>query len=82
MSRVTSSGARGFRCGYISYDTWRITWVMDFYYAWSPLRWPRGFSRITDLAGAKLFCKKHGLPAPVIVSDQTASYQEDDGTPN
>ena len=64
MSRYSSSGAKSFRYRQIGHDEYRISWVIDFYYKNSPLRWPRKFTRITDKKGAERFCKKHGLPAP------------------
>jgi hypothetical protein len=55
-----------------SYDHWirrdggeyTIGWTVDFYYPSSRLRFPRGFKRWTDEAGAKRFARKWGLNMP------------------
>lgn len=51
---------------YIENLTWyyEISWMVDFYYSGSRLRFPRRFRRFTDKAGAKRFCRKHGLALP------------------
>jgi hypothetical protein len=54
------SGAYGFNCADLEFG-FEISWVVDFYYDGSRLRYPRTFRRITDEAGAKRFCKKHNL---------------------
>lgn len=46
--------------------TWgyEISWVVDYYYSGSRLRYPRTFRRITDELGAVRFCKKWNLEPP------------------
>ena len=63
MSRYQSSGAYGFKCHrfHDPYGDYEISWVIDFHYSDSRLRYPRRFTRVTDEAGARRFCKKHNL---------------------
>jgi hypothetical protein len=42
-------------------DWWRLHWTVDFYYSGSRLRFPRGFTRDTDMAGARRFVKRWKL---------------------
>lgn len=58
MSRHHSSGSYGHEVIYIAPDTYRISWIVDFYYPNSRLRWPRTFSRLTDEKGVNKFAKK------------------------
>lgn len=64
MSRYRSSGSYGHWLRRMGEDWYRIGWVVDFYYPDSRLRFPRGFHRDTDLAGAQRFAKKWKLPEP------------------
>jgi hypothetical protein len=64
VSRHSSSSAYGFKTWQIGHDHWRMSWTVDFHYASSRLRFPRGFTRDTDFAGAQRFAKRHGLRAP------------------
>jgi len=43
-------------------DYYVISWMWDRYYRDSRLRFPQTVRRITDLAGARRFAKKWGLP--------------------
>jgi hypothetical protein len=58
MGRHRSSGSNGQRCRKIEHDLYEISWVVDFYYPTSRLRFPRTFRRHTDEKGARKFCKK------------------------
>lgn len=66
MSRHSSSSAYDFRCHTVGgfSGCYRISWVVDFYYPTSRLRFPRRMKRDTDEAGARKFCKKHGIDFP------------------
>jgi hypothetical protein len=48
----------------IDIDHYRLSWVVDFKYPSSRLRFPRTFSRDTDEAGARRFAKRHECPMP------------------
>ena len=63
MSRHSPNKAYGHSIRRFGND-FEIAWVVDFYYASSRLRHPRGFSRITDERGARRFCKLHDLEMP------------------
>jgi hypothetical protein len=58
------SGGYGHRIRKIDNDTFRISWSYDTKIAGSRLRWPRGFSRVTDRAGAERFAKKWNTNMP------------------
>ena len=64
MSRFSSSGSYGHAIQHIGPDHYRLHWTVDRYYSGSRLRFPRGSSRDTDLAGAKRFAKRWKLPEP------------------
>lgn len=64
MSRHRPSGSYGHRIQRIGDDWFRLSWVVDRYYTGSRLRFPRGTSRDTDLAGARRFAKRWELPEP------------------
>lgn len=61
MGRFGGSNSYGFSCRKYGEDWYRLSWVVDSYYSNSRLRHPKRFTRDTDLAGAKRFCKKHDL---------------------
>jgi len=61
VSRYNSSGATDFGYRRLGCGDYEISWVIDFYYPDSRLRFPRTIRRITDVKGAKRFCKKHNL---------------------
>ena len=61
MGRYSGSNSYGFSYRKMGEDYYRISWVVDFYYSSSRLRYPRQFMRNTDLEGVKRFCKKHDL---------------------
>ena len=46
-------------------DCYRISWTVDCYVEGSRLRFPRVSRRLTDLAGAKRFARRHKLAEPV-----------------
>jgi hypothetical protein len=63
MGRYTSTGSTDHHCQRLGYG-FRISWVVDRYYAGSRLRFPTRYSRDTDAAGAQRFCKKWGIKFP------------------
>lgn len=64
MGRHRSSGSYGHVVRKMGDDWYRIFWTVDRFYSGSRLRFPRGSSRDTDLAGAKRFAKRWGLSKP------------------
>ena len=64
-NRYNSTGATRFSCRSLSDGDYKISWVVDYYYPDSRLRYPRKFSRITDMDGARRFCKRHNLNIPL-----------------
>ncbi len=72
MSRYSSSGGKNYVCRKIGNDQYgyKISWMVDYYYAGSRLRYPRSFSRITDLKGAMRFCRKHRIDIKDTLSKQ------------
>jgi hypothetical protein len=69
MSRHRSSGSYDQRLRCIGKDCYDMSWWVDFYYEGNRQRWPRRFSRRTDLAGAKRFAKRHGVPLDGVKED-------------
>lgn len=65
MSRFSSAGSYGHSIKRLFLDGYRLSWVVDRYYAGSRLRFPTSYSRETDLAGAKRFAKKWEIAEPV-----------------
>ena len=63
MGRFSGPNSFEFHCHRRGWDYY-ISWTVDYYYASSQLRWPRRFRRWTDEAGARRFCRKHGLAMP------------------
>lgn len=61
MGRHRSSGSYSHSIRRIGPDHYRLYWTVDHYYSGSRLRFPRGASRDTDLAGAKRFAKRWEL---------------------
>jgi hypothetical protein len=57
--------AYGHKVQRIGNDHWRLSWIVDFKYPSSRLRFPRVFTRDTDLIGAARFALKHELKPPV-----------------
>ena len=64
MSRYHSSGSKGQHIQLIAYDHYRLSWVVDRYYAGSRLRHPTVYSRDTDRAGAERFAKRWEIAMP------------------
>lgn len=64
MSRFNSSGSYGHAVRRIGNDHYRLHWTVDRYYPNSRLRFPRGHSRDTDLAGARRFAQRWQLDPP------------------
>jgi len=48
----------------MGHDDYRISWVVDRYYAGSRLRFPTRYSRDTDAAGARRFARKWKINVP------------------
>jgi hypothetical protein len=48
---------------------YRLSWTIDRKYTTSRLRFPTGFSRDTDYAGARRFAKKWHLPEPIVEAE-------------
>ncbi len=65
MSRYSSSGSKQHRITSVTPVTnYRIHWTVDYYYHGVRQRFPRGFSRDTDRAGALRFAEKWGCAMP------------------
>lgn len=64
MSRHRSSGSYNHSVRRMGRDWFRMHWTVDRYYPGDRLRYPRGHTRDTDLAGAKRFAKRWGLAQP------------------
>ncbi len=47
-----------------SFNTYMMTWTIDYKFRGNRLRWPRTFRRYTDEAGARRFAKKWDTPLP------------------
>jgi hypothetical protein len=65
MSRYRRRGSYNHWVRRMGHDWFRIGWTLDYYYTGSRLRFPRGFNRDTDFAGARRFAKHWNLPAPM-----------------
>jgi hypothetical protein len=63
MGRHRSSGSTGHSVSKIASDCYRLHWTVDRYYSGSRLRFPRGYSRDTDLDGARRFVKRWKVAA-------------------
>ncbi len=65
MSRFSGTNSHSFSCRrfmFMGVPVWRMSWSVDRYYADSPLRYPRRYSRDTeDEKAAKEFCRKHSI---------------------
>lgn len=48
----------------LSDGTYRVSYVVDKYYAGHRLRYPQARDRVTDLAGALRFAKRWNVPVP------------------
>jgi hypothetical protein len=64
MSRYSSSGSTQHAIQRFGSDDFRLSWVVDFHYSGSRLRFPRRFTRDTDRAGALRFAKRWGVRMP------------------
>lgn len=65
MSRVTRSpNSYDHRIKREREDEFVISWMVDFKYAGSRLRYPRRVVRDTNKKGAERFAKKWGIPMP------------------
>ena len=62
--RYHAQRSYGHRCVSVGWGGYKISWVVDFYYKGDRLRYPRGFSRTTDEAGARRFCKRWNITFP------------------
>lgn len=61
MGRYSVERSYRHKCRKVGPGEYDISWVVDFYYSGSRMRYPRMFGRITDTAGAVRFCKKHNI---------------------
>lgn len=59
-----SRSSYGHRIQLIGHDHYRLSWIVDFKYPNSRLRFPRTMSRDTDEVGARRFAKKWGAQMP------------------
>lgn len=58
---ITRQRSYGHSVKKIGHNHYRLSWTVDFHYANSRLRHPRGFRRDTDLSGASRFARKWSL---------------------
>jgi len=72
MSRYSRQTSRNHGCQKLGDDTFIISWIIDYYYSGDRLRYPRGFSKITNSSKATKFCKKHGILFPEDIRCQEA----------
>lgn len=61
MSRYGRKQSYGHSVRYICPDVYRMRWTLDLYRADSMLRYPTGYTRDTDRAGAERFAKRWGV---------------------
>ena len=61
MGRYSKSNAYSFNIKKIDIETYILSWIVDYYYSNSRLRFPRRFSRVTNRRGAIKFSKKHNV---------------------
>lgn len=65
MGRFLDSGSYNQDCVYNPrWGDYTISWTVDYRYDSKRIRYPRRFSRDTDEAGAKRFCKRWNIPMP------------------
>lgn len=62
--RYREQHAYGQWCEYIRGWGYRLHWTVDRYYSDSRLRFPTNYTRDTNEAGVRRFCKKWDLPLP------------------
>jgi len=65
MSRHSTGSSYSHTIRKLCSEEYEISWVVDFYYKDSRLRFPRRMGRVTDEAGARRFCKKWSLSWPI-----------------
>jgi len=61
MSRHSPGHSYGHAIKRFGSNDFRLSWVVDFYYQGSRLRYPRRFNRDTDEYGARLFARRWNL---------------------
>lgn len=61
MSRYARSGSYSHRAAKLPGGEYLISWVVDYYYAGSRLRYPRTHRRMTDAVGAAKFCARWNI---------------------
>lgn len=64
MSRYGKSSSQSHSIRLIGPGHYRLSWVVDRYYAGSRLRHPTSYTRDTDLDGAKRFAKRWDVAVP------------------
>lgn len=70
MSRHHSQHSYGHSIRKVMHDCYSIMWTVDAYVQGSRLRHPRGFSRVTDHAGAVRFAKRWDVEMPAETVDR------------
>lgn len=58
-------------------DHYRVSWTVDRKYSWSRLRFPVGFQRDTDEAGARRFAQKWKLSEEGAIRDERMAADRD-----
>lgn len=71
MSRYSGGGSYGHDCKKLNENWYVISWIVDYYYDSSRLRFPRTFRGNTDEVGAKKFCKKHDISLDGVEQEYT-----------
>jgi len=61
MGRYSKGQSYGHKCRQLDVGCYEISWVVDYYYTFRRLRYPRYFSRITDSDGATRFRRKWAI---------------------
>jgi hypothetical protein len=69
MGRYSKGGSYNQNYERTGGDWYRLYWTVDYYYADSRLRYPRVFTRDTDEAGVRRFCKRWGITFDEPASD-------------
>lgn len=65
MSRHSSGGSSDHRIKLLWPGCYELHWVVDRYYSGSRLRFPTGYTKMTDEKGAARFAKKWDVDMPV-----------------
>ncbi len=60
------SSAYNFKCRYINWGIWAISWMTDRHYSDSKLQYSHSTSRNVDQEAAQKFCHNHKIEFPVV----------------